>query len=134
SYGSWVTPTGTISQYLILINGRMTDGLFDPDDPSSDEMERAIVRAIGSSLNLGASDANDELLFDGNVANNTAIPVMHPISVIGGGFAPTLDDRMAVSALYPAASLDTKTGIIRGQMLLADGTTGLQGIAIDAID
>jgi hypothetical protein len=41
---------------------------------------------------------------------------------------------MAISALYPAANLDTKTGIIRGQMLLADGTTALQGIAIDAID
>jgi hypothetical protein len=41
---------------------------------------------------------------------------------------------MAVSALYPAANLDTKTGIIRGQLLLADGTTALQGIAINAVD
>jgi len=97
---------------------------------------RAIVRAIGQMLGVGSSDTNDELIFDGNPANNSAVPIMHPATevgnIIGGGFAPTLDDRMAVSALYPSATFDSSTGTIRGKLLLPDGTTGLQGIDVIA--
>ncbi len=126
------TPTGKIAQGFVVMNGRMLDGQFDPDDVSEAEMTRAAVRAIGQMLNVGDSDLNDELIFDGNIANNSAVPIMHPASVIGGGFVPTLDDRMEVSTLYPSTSFDANTGIIRGQVVLADGTTGLQGIDVIA--
>jgi hypothetical protein len=126
------TPTGKIAQGIVVINGRAADGLFDPDDVGTPELTRAVARAIGQMLNLGASDLNDDLVFDGNPANNTAVPIMYPATVIGGGIAPTLDDRMSVSALYPSADIDKKTGIIRGQVVLPDGTTGLQGIEVIA--
>lgn len=62
--------TGKIVQGLIVLNGRVTDGLFDPDDLTEADLTRAAVNAIGQMLNLGTSDLNDELVFDGDVANN----------------------------------------------------------------
>jgi hypothetical protein len=126
------TGTGTIVQVAVVINGRMTDGLFDPDDPGTDEMTRAVERAFMQTLNIQSSDLNGELIFDGNVANNRAVPVMYPASITGGGFAPTLDDQMSISALYPADNFQATTGVIRGKVLLPDGTTGLQGIDVIA--
>lgn len=124
------TPTGKIAQGYVVINGRAVDGLFDPDDPAEPELTRAVVRAIGQMLGLGSSDLNDELIFDGNVANNSAVPVMYPSSITGGGFTPTLDDRIAISTLYPSTSFEANTGLVRGQVTLADGTTGYQNIAV----
>ncbi len=132
SFSRWVTPAGAITQGLILLNGRVTDGQFDPDDLSQSDMTRVATRAIGQMLNIGTSDLNEELLFDGNVANNSAVPVMYPGRVLGGGFILTLDDRIAASMLYPSPALEKNTGVIRGQVVLADGTTGLQGIDVIA--
>jgi hypothetical protein len=130
------TGTGLIAQGILIINARSADGLFDPSDPTTDDLTRAIVRGIGQMIGVGSSDTNDELVFDGNVANNNAVPVMHPATgvgnVIGGGFALTLDDQMSVSSLYPSDSFATSTGMIQGQVLLPDGTTGLQGIDVIA--
>src|SRR5947208_1388929 len=109
----------------------MADGLFDPDDLGSDEMTRAVERAFMRTLNVGSSDLNGELIYDGNVANNSAVPVMHPNSIIGAGSALTVDDKMALSTLYPAGSFQANTGVIRGKVLLPDGT-GLQGIDVVA--
>jgi hypothetical protein len=127
-----VTPTGRVAQGMIVINGRAADGLFDPDDLAEADLTRAIQRAILQMLNVGASDLNTELIFDGNVANNTAVPIMNPNRAVGGGIVPTLDDRMAVSSLYPSTSFEANTGILRGQVLLPDGKTGIQGINVIA--
>ena len=84
-------------------------------------------------LGLGPSDTNDELRYDGNPANNSAVPIMYPATpagptVLGGGTDPTLDDKMSVTELYPATTADTNTGWIQGTLTAADGKTGLQGI------
>jgi hypothetical protein len=127
-----ITAAGEITQGLVLVNGRAADGLFEPDDPGEEELVRAIARAVGQMLNLDASDLNDELLHDGNPANNRTLPVMSAFNVVGGGTTLTLDDRMALSALYPSDLLAEQTGVIHGRVLLADGKTGLQGIAVVA--
>jgi hypothetical protein len=126
------TPTGKIAQGILFIDGRVMDGLHNPEDISEADLTRAVTRAVGQMLGLGSSDLNDELIFDGDVANNTAVPIMYPGLILGGGSTPTLDDRMAISALYPATSFEANTGVIRGQITLADGVTGLQGIAVIA--
>jgi hypothetical protein len=123
---------GVITQGIVIINARAADGLFDPDDPAEEELTRQVVRAIGQMLGLGSTDANDELTFDGDVANNRAIPVMGITRVVGGSVSPTLDDRMTLSWLYPSDAIDSQTGIIRGKVLLPDGTTPIQGIAVVA--
>jgi hypothetical protein len=56
---------------------------------------------------------------------------MSPFGVVGGA-ALTLDDRNALSMLYPSDLLAEQTGVIRGRVLLADGKTGLQGIVVVA--
>jgi hypothetical protein len=127
-----ITAAGAINQGLVVINGRAADGLFDPDDPGEEELVRSIARAVGQMLHLGASDLNDELIYDGDLTNNRAVPVMSPFAVAGGAAALTLDDRMSLSSLYPSDQLAEQTGVIRGKVLLADGKTGLQGIAVVA--
>lgn len=127
---------GILQQAMLVLNGRAMDGQFDPDDLTPDDLTRVAVRGIGQFLGVGASDTNDDLIFDGNEANHSAVPIMHPLTqqgmVIGGGFAPTLDDQMAVSALYPSATFNTSTGEIKGQLFLPDGTTGAQGFDVIA--
>jgi len=78
------TPTGKIAQGAVIMNGRAFDGLFDPSDVSEADMTRATIRAFLQMLNVGPSDVNDELIVDGNVANNTAVPIMYPTTVLGG--------------------------------------------------
>lgn len=121
-----------INQGYVVINARAMDGMFDPDYPAPAELQRYIERAVGQMLGLASSDANDELRFDGNVANNSAVPIMHPGSVIGGGTALTTDDKMSLSTLYPSATFTANTGVIRGSVLLPDGVTGVQGIDVIA--
>jgi hypothetical protein len=124
------TGGGQILQGIVVINGRAADGLFDPDDPDEPGLLRSVARAVGQMLNVGSSDLNDELLYDGDVTNNGLVPVMSPFVVGSGPAALTLDDRISVSTLYPSDLLAQQTGVIRGRVLLADGKTGLQGIAV----
>jgi hypothetical protein len=138
--GNRVTPTGLIAGGFLVINARALDGLFDPDDLSMDDLTRIVEQGVGSMLDLAPSDLNDEVIFAGNVPDNAAVPIMHPgsaingytIPVLGGGTALTVDDRMSVSALYPSGTFSSSTGTIQGQVLLPDGTTGLQGIDVIA--
>lgn len=160
SFSRWVTPTGKIVQAMLILNGRMTDGLFDPDDPAQEELTRLVVSAYLQMLNVGAVDLNSELIFDGDISNNKAVPLMYSrrnassgfsfisadppsfggpspanrggTSVIGGGINLTLDDQMSLSALYPSTSFEANTGIIRGKVLLPDKSTGVQGMAVIA--
>lgn len=133
------TPTH-LTRAAIVLNGRAMDGKLDPDDVSQDDMTRAVTHAVGIFLGLGDSDLNDALIFDGNSADAKAVPVMHPgstvnnshIPILGGGSAPTLEDQMWISTLYPADNFAASVGTIQGQLLLPDGTTVLQGIDVIA--
>jgi hypothetical protein len=133
------TPTH-ITRAAIILNGRAMDGKPDPDDVSQDDMTRALAHTVGLFLGLADSDLNDELIFDGNAADKSAVPLMHPPSIVnnsevpilGAGFAPTLDDRMGISAIYPSDTFTANTGEIKGHLLLPDGTTGEQGIEVIA--
>src|SRR5262249_58711706 len=59
------------------------------------------------------------------------VPMMYAQAVAGNGDQLTTDDRAALTALYPNPNAVT-TGTIRGQVLLPDGVTGLQGINVIA--
>jgi hypothetical protein len=134
------TPDGTLNQEVIILNDRAVDGQPDPDDLTMTDETRAIMQTIGQVLGVQNSDLNDELFFDGDPTNNTAIPIIDYGAdlnssitwVVGGGLTPTLEDQMSVSTLYPSDKFSTSTGTITGSVLLADGVTGLQGIDVIA--
>jgi hypothetical protein len=122
---------------VVVVNGRAMDGLFGPDDVVAADLQRAITRAIGEVLGVGDSVTNDELRYNGNTADNSAVPVMfRPTevspTVLGGGTALTLDDQMSVTDLYPSATANTTTGWIQGTLTLPDGKTGIQGVEVVA--
>jgi uncharacterized repeat protein (TIGR01451 family) len=127
-----VDATGTtITSGFVVLNGLYIDGRFNPDDLSVDDYRGMVVQEIGRFLGLGYSQLNTDLILDGIASNNPLVPQMYPVPVPGNADQPTTDDRAALAALYPNPA-STGTAVIRGQVLLPDGATGLQGINVIA--
>ncbi len=124
--------SGTITSGFVVLNGLFIDGRFNPDDLSLADYRGMVVQEVGRFLGLGYSQLNADLILDGIRDNNRLVPQMYPQPVPGNGDQLTVDDRAAITALYPAPTFAATTGTLRGQVLLPDGVTGLQGINVVA--
>jgi uncharacterized repeat protein (TIGR01451 family) len=124
--------SGTITGGFVVLNGLFIDSRFTPDDLSLTDYRGMAVQEIGRFLGLGYSQLNTDLIADGIVDNNRLVPQMYPQGVPGSSDQLTVDDRAAISALYPAPNLAATTATVRGQVLLPDAITGLQGINVVA--
>jgi hypothetical protein len=130
--GSFVPPL--VTEASAVLNGRWLDGV---DTPSNRELSRAEFNAVfvhefGHYLNLDHTQLNLLEATDGLPGNDGLVPTMFPILVNGGGTTLHLDDVVAVSALYPAASFVSAFGRIEGTIRLSDGATPFQGAWVTA--
>ena len=118
---------------LALLNGRFIDG--QPASPSHssltlEEFQSAFVHEFGHMIGLGHSQVNLNCLTDMPcpVEDSQGVPVMFPVLLQQTPEANlTLDDRSAISMLYPSDNMGATTGRIRGQVLFSDGQTPAQG-------
>lgn len=124
-----------ILEGVAVLNGKWIDGIDTPSNPELPlaEFEAVFVHEFGHYVNLDHSQINLVEAFDGNAGNNDAVATMFPILVSGdGGATPSLDDRVALSTLYPAASFESSSGTITGTIQRPDGTTPFQGAYVIA--
>ena len=132
--------TGLILEGLGFLNGRYLLGDF-PED----EMLSVQVHEFGHYANLGHSAVNLQVAIFGDTTGPTPndtfprinlvdhIETMSPILLVGGGQAtPSVDDRGALSALYPDASGTATTGAIAGTIIGPNGFTRLTGVNVIA--
>jgi hypothetical protein len=90
------------------------------------------VHELGHMLGLDHSQLNAELQYDGDATNDHLTPVMSYSRGPNDTGSLHRDDVSWFSWLYPSADFAASTGTIRGQVLLPDGVTGLQGVNVIA--
>ncbi|MBN2243678.1 MAG: hypothetical protein JW793_13410 [Acidobacteria bacterium] len=125
--------TGHYTNGMALLNGRFIDG--EPNSPyhqslTVEEFRSAFVHEFGHLIGLGHSQINVNCLTDISCPSEDldGVPVMFPY-LLGSSLEAglTLDDRSAISMLYPSPDMSASTGRIRGKVLFADGQTPAQG-------
>lgn len=125
---------GTITEAVAVLNGRFVDGVESARNPELGvtAFGAVFLHEFGHFFNLDHSQVNRAEAFDGDPANDAAIPTMFPFLVSATEAASlALDDVASVSALYPAPSFASATAMLRGRVLHSDGR-GFQGAYVVA--
>ena len=143
-----ITPDARIAHALIVINGACVKAASDIP-----VLRYRLIRAIGRALGLDWSQANDSVETNRPASPSAdevaGYPLMHPVGSLCSmayGCYPNadqlrMDDRMAISALYPVTSenvgsftgkriFTATTARIRGSVLYGD--TPIQGANVVA--
>jgi hypothetical protein len=128
---------GTITRGWAVLNGRFIDGQPKTDNHDTvtlDEFKAVFVHEFGHLLGLDHSQINLNCLTDDTCSADDAagLPIMFPILLYQSTGSLSADDRAAISALYPAASLSTTMGRIQGHVFFSDGRTPAQGYNVIA--
>jgi hypothetical protein len=125
----------TITEGVAVLNGKWIDGI---SSGSNRELPLAtfdgvFVHEFGHYVNLDHSQVGRVEAFDADPGNDDAIATMFPFLTGAGAFSTlALDDRVAVSTLYPAATFATDFATVTGRVLQSDGTTPFQGAYVIA--
>jgi hypothetical protein len=130
--GTLVPPV--VTEGVAVLNGKWIDGVQTAGNP---EIPRAVFDAVfvhefGHYVNLDHSQVGLTEAFDADPSNDDAVATMFPFLIGAVGATLTLDDRVAVSTLYPSAAFATDFGTITGRVLRSDGTTPFQGAYVIA--
>ncbi|MCC6763929.1 MAG: hypothetical protein IT293_04620, partial [Deltaproteobacteria bacterium] len=121
--GSMVPPS--ITGGAALLNGRWIDGTATSKNPeiSLVAFDSVMVHEFGHFLNLDHSQINLIEAFDENAGNDSAVATMFPFLVNDAeALSLHLDDRVAISMLYPRGSFGTSYGAIKGRVLRSSGS------------
>ena len=129
--GSFVPPQ--IAEGVAVLNGKWIDGVDSPSNPEIPlaDFKGVFVHEFGHYVNLDHSQINLVEGFDDDPSNDDAVATMFPFLATGTS-TPHLDDQVAVSTLYPAASFASGFGTITGTIFRADGVTPFQGAYVIA--
>jgi hypothetical protein len=106
--------------------------------PNNFEMSMAAFRGLlihefGHYLGLFHSQVGFREAADGDPGNDEVMATMFPFLTPGIDLVTlSLDDRVGISSLYPAAAFATDHAGITGQVFLQDGTTPFQGAWVTA--
>jgi hypothetical protein len=118
-----INDDGDIIQGTIVLNGRFLDGIDEPGNReySPERFQNVIVHEIGHFLNLAHTQVGIDVAFDNDSANDGLVPIMFPIAVRPEVVELQLDDRAAISHLYPTAAFQSGRGRISGRVFSAEG-------------
>ncbi len=132
-----------LREAAILLNGACFDGISDLRSPCElsglDGLRALILHEAGHFCNLDHADLNREVAFDGLPGNNVLLPSMYAVQSEDDATLVSLhlDDLLALSSLYPAASFPGTGGTVEGFILAPNGFDGVNGANViirDAAD
>jgi hypothetical protein len=129
--------TGVFTRGWSVLNGRFIDG--NPETPSHqtvtlDDFKTIFIHEFGHLLGLDHSQINLNCLTDDSCSAEEmdGVPMMFPILLDGAQSTLNIDDKAALSMLYPAPNFDSTTGRIQGRVLFSDGQSPAQGYNVIA--
>jgi hypothetical protein len=125
-----------IVESFVVLNGRFLDGInlgtANPEFTLAG-FRAVMVHEFGHYLNLDHSQINLLEAFDGDPGNDAAVATMFPFTAdTGEGTSLHLDDRVAISRLYPAPSFASAFGTIAGSIFQFVPTAAFQGAYVIA--
>jgi hypothetical protein len=128
--------TGHYQRSISILNGRFIDG--QPDTPSHSTIsltgfQSVMTHEFGHSIGMDHSQVNLNCLIDATCTSNdlAGLPIMFPVMLTESKTALTVDDRAALSMLYPDPT-DTTMGRIQGRVYFSDSQTPAQGYNVIA--
>ena len=129
--GSFVPPQ--ITEGVAVLNGKFIDGIVSPSNPEIPlaDFKGVFVHEFGHYVNLDHSQINQIEGLDDDPSNDDAVATMFPFLVTGTSTLH-LDDRVALSTLYPAPSFASAFGTITGAIFRSDGVTPFPGAYVIA--
>ena len=116
-----------ITEAIAVLNGRFIDGA-GPVEISLTDFKAVFLHEFGHFFNLDHTQLNISEAFDGDPANDDAVPTMFPFLIDGTeALSFHKDDEISVSVLYPEPTFFSSTGAITGSIFRSDGVTLFQG-------